>query len=865
MKQSKLSNHAKIWMLLGLFTVYVCLELSLNILLIDMYAQPIQAVFGEHRITAERLELFGRTLSGFGLALAVATFIPAKQFNLLIRDKSQKVTSNTTLTPKTARLINGIFRPLLLVIVWALIIPCLRIAVDGIVDTTSNDKKLGAVRAIVYKEAYLAETVAIEGFPQFDEIVSDPKRRDLMVALIPSLAYFSSGFNQLIESNLENMADQFLLNRQEEYFIKDAIPRIRQFDRTYKQELASYQKASKDYLEALKKENNYSLIERERAALQNKANDKINNHWKSYSQALLDADNYKKEVAEDSTNAIRKGYSSVKDDYFSSNCNSACRRQLKVDFAQYLTTLKYDTGESFGVYLTADDITVAKMLKSKYYLMAMFERGRINYIHRVYGIPEDMEYEEYNQSTQALKIALGQFKEQGVKVADNWSFNDERALHKAIEAKYKGRAKALWDEYRKSSRFAVAKPRIDRVGFARLPQVTQYAQKTLGSYYLAEFSPSISERKYKKLWLNKQDNISFIKMVTSTAATAAFSPGGSMFMLGKDAVKLAVIPPMSIAASLLAIFLLFIKLAVYLWPKNKGYLTLAMLAGILAFALPVGASITNKNAYHTMMGNFAKAFSTVDPFDKFFTVGFGYVLDIENGIFQTYRDLKVVRLVGKIIKYQPPHQADDSVNTPSEAIAVHDEHLLRSYDDFAYHWLSFLPKSLGLGEVIKPFDTNITVLKQDMNVGAYMGVRLENEKVAAVSMPNFMQNSDIGLLADQKFFYKPDVKGLVEEFSSNYDDPQYWLQLSQGNIGKQSLMQKLELNMAAYLNSNASTLALLNTLNNKGQNNLILLELERNKKYRCFVLGVVDAQMISDSINVNFFDYQELPKCKAVL
>ena len=78
-------------------------------------------------------------------------------------------------------------------------------------------------------------------------------------------------------------------------------------------------------------------------------------------------------------------------------------------------------------------------------------------------------------------------------------------------------------------------------------------------------------------------------------------------------------------------------------------------------------------------------------------------------------------------------------------------------------------------------------------------------------------------------------------------------------------MQKLEANMAAYLNSKTSTLTLLNDLNKKGQNNLILLELERNKKYRCFVLGVVDAQMISDSINVNFFDYQELPKCKAVL
>ncbi|PKG56435.1 hypothetical protein [Shewanella sp. GutDb-MelDb] len=865
MNSSKFSNHVKIVLLLLLFVVYVCLELSLNILLIDMYAQPIQAVFGEHRITAERLELFGRTLSGFGLALAVATFIPATLFNRLIRDETKKVEAGKTLDPKTAQLINGVFRPLILVLVWALIIPCLRIAVDGVVDTTSNDKKLSAVRAIVYKEAYLAETVAIEGFPEFDDIVSDPKRKDLMVALIPSLAYFSAGFNKLIESNLENMADQFLLNRQEVAFITEAIPRIRQFDRTYKQELARYQKANKAYLVALKKENNYSLIEQERVALLNQANDSITNHWKSYSQALLDADNYRKDVAEDANNPIRKGYSSVKDDYFSSSCKSACRQQLKVDFAKYLSTLKYDTGESFGVYLTADDITVAKMLKSKYYLMSMFERGRIKYIHRLYGIPEEMEYEQYNDSPQALTVAVDVFNKQGVKVANDWTLSDQRGLHQAIEAKYKGRAKALWNEYRKNARFSVAKPRLDRVGFARLPQVTKYAKKTLGNYYLAEFTPSISERKYKKLWLAKQDNISFIKMVTSTAATAAFSPGGSMFMLGKDAVKLAVIPPMSIAASLLAIFLLFIKLGVYLWSKSKSYLTLAMLAGAIAFGVPVGASVTDKNAYHVMMGNFAEAFSTVDPFDRFFTLGFGYVLDVENGIFQTYRDLSVVRLVGQIIKYRPPYQPQES-NQPVETIALeHEQYFLRAYDDLAYAWLSFLPKHYGFGEVIKPFDTNITVLKQDMNVGAYIGVRLENEKVAAVNMPNFLQNSDIGLLAEQKFFYKPDVVGLVSEFASNFDDPQYWLQLGQGDVGKESLIQKLEVNMTAYLNHQPSTLSLLNTLHKKGQNNLILLELKRTKKYRCFVLGVVDAQMISDSINVNFFDYEELPKCKAVL
>tara|TARA_R110000764_G_scaffold139085_2_gene227082 strand:- start:84 stop:605 length:522 start_codon:yes stop_codon:yes gene_type:complete len=172
---------------------------------------------------------------------------------------------------------------------------------------------------------------------------------------------------------------------------------------------------------------------------------------------------------------------------------------------------------------------------------------------------------------------------------------------------------------------------------------------------------------------------------------------------------------------------------------------------------------------------------------------------------------------------------------------------------------------LGIGEVTAPFNTNITLLKQDMNVGAYLGIRLADKKVAEVSMPNFMQGTDIGLIAEQRLFYQPDWQSLALEYVSNVDDPSYWLQLAQGDIAKETLMQRLERNMATYLNDTPATLALLNHLNEKGQSNLILLELERSKKYRCFVLGTVTAQMISESIESNTIAYEELPDCKARL
>ncbi|WP_158972570.1 hypothetical protein [Paraglaciecola sp. L3A3] len=851
---NKLSGQGKILALLGLFVIYVCLELSLNLLLIDMYAKPLQDVFGEHQLTAERLELFGRTLSGFGLALGIISFVPGHMFNFFSGSAAGQE------QPGISNAAKWLYRPIAFILLWALIIPALRLGIDGMVEGTSNDKKLSAVRAIVYKEAYLAEAVTIEGFPEFDEIVNDPQRKDLMVALIPSLAYFSAGFNHLIESNLQNMADVFLQNRQEEIFTKEALPRIRKFDSLYKKEWASYKDASKVYIEASRRENNFALIEQERTALLNQANERINQQWKTFSEALLNASDYRKDYAENET--VVKVYRDIRDKYQSSKCDRECKDFYKAEFAKYINNLTFEDGERFGVYLTPEKVNLTKMLKSKYQLMGMFNRGREAYLYRAYGVSEEMEYQEYSQSQVATNLAINLFKENDVHLGKDWNMNEMRALRQAIIHKYQGRAEKLWVKYQDGSSFGgVLETGIDRVDFARLTEIQYLAKAALGPYYMDSFTPTIAESRYKKMWLASQDNISFIKMVTSTAATAAFSTGGSMFQLGKDAVKLAVIPPVSIAASLLAILLLFIKLGMYLWTRSKVYLVIAMLFGVLTFGIPVAKSVLDKNSYHGMMVAFAEEFSDVDTFDKTFTVGFGYVLDLENGIFKTYRDLDLVRAVAQVVQQPLPR------NEKGQLIAVPKPQTLslRAYDNLAYSTLDFLPGLLDIGEISEPFNSNITLLKQDMNVGAYLGVRLEDKKVAEVSMPNFMQDTDIGLIAEQRLFYKPDWKSLALEYISNVDDPSYWLQLAQGDIAKETLMQRLERNMVIYLNDRPATLALLNNLSDNGQSNLVLLELERSKKYRCFVLGTVSAQMISESIETNTIPYEELPNCKAKL
>ncbi|MGB1198579.1 MAG: hypothetical protein ACPG46_05985 [Thalassotalea sp.] len=192
MKQlfSKVSPYMSVIGLLSAFTIYVGLELAFNLLLIEIYSKPLELLFGEYKLVAERLELFGRILSSFGIALVLTPIIFKTFFE---RPEGKCQSENTVYTTK-----KWAAKICVLVFVWWALIPLQRVLVDGWIHGTSNSSKLSAVRAIVYKEGDLADRIAIENFDEFNAIAQDPERRDLVVALIPSLAYFSQSFNDLM-------------------------------------------------------------------------------------------------------------------------------------------------------------------------------------------------------------------------------------------------------------------------------------------------------------------------------------------------------------------------------------------------------------------------------------------------------------------------------------------------------------------------------------------------------------------------------------------------------------------------------------------------------------------------------------------
>jgi hypothetical protein len=836
-----LAKHAKLFFLFAAFCLYALLELSLNLLLIDTYSQPLETVMTQEANFASSLELFGRILSGFGLALALVSFLNPALFNIA---GEQESTHQNRINKQG----KWIVRPLCFVLIWAIMVPFLRITVEGFVDNTSNDKKLAAVRAIVYKEAYLSNAVQIEGFPEFDDIANDPARKDLFVALIPSLAFFSSGFNSLIESNLEGMANHQLLNRQEKMFLEQAVPKIRAFDSLFNSEYERYKKASSEYFEIANQEKNFALLEQQRIALLNKANDSVNANWQLYIERLKTVENYNKQYTT-STN-IRDLYRKHRKRYRSSKCDPSCMDQQQQLFATYMNNLTFEDGTSFGIYLEAEEVSLTKIFKSADSLEFIFERGRKRLIQMAFDLNDESTYETYIASDNARKIAVRSIQESGYAISDDLQLDDNATLREVIAQQYRGKAQAIWAQYIADSSFKFDSPGLGRITFAKQAVVIDASKRMLGQdFYLPIFTPGLSTSEYQKVWLDNQDNISFIKMVTSTASAAAFSPGGAMFELGNDAVTLAVIPPVSIAASLLAIIMLFTKISIYYWRKHKAYFVIAIIAGCVALVLPIASSFMSDKSYHGMMARFSKEIGTIDTFDSVFTQAFGYVLDAETGLYKQYRGIDFVKLVDTALRNSNMGQTSESTS-------------LRRLDDTLTETFNFLPSLLGTGRVVEPFDANITILKQDMNVGAYMGLRLKEQQVESVKMPNFLAQSDLGLLFEQKVFFNPDWESLSIEFLNNANDPQYWIKVANGQLAKQSAKAMLEGRMASYLNSSPKSLKAIIDLAKQNKRNILLLQLEQSDNYRCFVLENIDASMVVNLIQGQYNRYQEITNCR---
>ncbi|WP_133407042.1 hypothetical protein [Parashewanella tropica] len=845
------------------FLVYVGLELALNLLLIELYSQPVETVFSEKTEAIHNLDLFGRTLSSFGLALAIVSSFPLWRFAPNVNKEKAKALHSekkaVPLTEKQALKAKWLARPLVFFLIWMALIPALRLVVDGIVHNTDNNGRLNAVRAIIYKEGYLSGAIQIDGADKFNQLVSNSEKRKLVLALIPSLAYFSNSFNKLIEQNMENIADTFLRNHQKQQFAQAGLPKLRAFDRVYQDEFNKYRAAQKKHRVALDKLNDRASILQEQQALVNAINDEIQMHWDSYAERYASARKDYKQLSKN--DMLRKRHHEFKDQHRSRGCNLDCEAQVEMYHADYFNNLKYESGESLGILVKPEDIEFSTY-GTEERILQMLQKGRKRWLKLDYGVGEHQKFEEFVISEEARKLVIKKFKSKGVDLPSDWQLNNTALISEILTAKYRDQLAKVWKNYLASSQFKINEKSLDKIAFAQHKKINSVARRSLGTFYINGFSPAISERDYVKRWIAQQDNISFIRMINSTASVAAFSPGGSLYDIGNDAVKLAVVLPFSVILSFLAIFVLCIKFGRYLLSREAPYHLVALGAlSILAFILPVMSSIGQKGSYQDAMASFAEKFNEGNSTEYNKTVFFGVALDFENGLYQKYHDWELIKaLQGLMFESNSRNSAESEVHQQQKPLL----NLVTSYDDAMYKHFSWLPNYYGAGN-IQHFDVNITVLKRDHTIGAFLGLNLKNGKVNKVTMPNFLENKDLALLAEQRFFYNPDIIGIAKTFVDNYENGDYLLSLSNGSFMRESAISKLEKSIKTVINSQTRLLNAVNELKRAGNKNLVLIQMNRSESYQCFAAPNIMASSLASAVNTNNYQLKPIKNCKGVL
>ncbi|KMT64266.1 hypothetical protein [Catenovulum maritimum] len=872
-KPSSWYTHTKIILLISIFVIYIGLELSLNFMLIDFYSLPVSELFGEQAEAIKRLDIFGRLLSSFGLALVIVSFFPKiNALSLKLNNRFMKQ------FPALAFLRQDIVwsKIIIFILIWAMLFPIYRIAVDSYVHSRSNDDKLSAVRAIIYKEGHLAGRIKIDGANDYNALLEDGQRAGLINSLIPALAYISTEFNQLIERNMEQLADTYLTGHQEERFLKEGLPKLRRFDDFYRQEYQKYQQANNRYMRAVERLEDDDAIYREQLQLIDITNKELQTSWDTYVYQFESArDNFKTLSKNPSLEDLHRQY---KKQFKSSRCNDSCRQQIRAAHANDLNNIKYESGQYIGVNVLPEDVFFMGIIDTDDRLLAMLTTGRKRWLKAAYGVGEHETFDTFVVSEDARKLLIKKFNQQGITLPDNWQVHEVSAIAEFLYKKYETEAKNIWDEYKTTSKLSIFESGLDRVGFATHKNVNKEAKRVLGSYYISEFTPGLSESEYLKKWIAQQDNISFIRMISSTAAASAFAPGGSLYQLGVDALKLSVVLPFSVAISFTAIFVLMLKTLIQLcrfrWHGLPYIILLSSLVSVV-FIVPVYDSLHEENSFAQIMNSFAEnvkdetslAIKSDEEELKFLVFGRG--LDLESGLYLKYRNHGFLQFVSSLVVPQ------FYLNNEGEKIAKISStdsvfKALSSYDEI-FNSVFYQVPSWMLSDFLfwvsdkKEFDANVTILKRDHSIGAFFGVNLTNNKVSKVTVPNFLENRDLALLAEQKYFYNPDISSLAESFVNNYGDGGYFLSMANGSIFKESLLNKIEKSMVTLLNDQKHLLATINNLKSMGYENLVLVQTTRSDDYQCFAVPTVSTSSFAETITANNLSFKQIDNCKGVL
>lgn len=558
----------------------------------------------------EHLEIYGRAVSGVGVSLLLADFLPK---------------------PWVAKFGRGMISlAVLLCLVWPVVFYGQKYVIEKtLIEPSTAEQRQFATYSATLRDALAMNTIKVNGL-DYDSADLKSSENLTFLALFGGLLYSDAALSNNIEQDKRKIIAAFVQKKAYQDFDKHYHDYSQLYDELV-EKYKSYAKGSKKYNHTLA-----TIDEREQGYWQ-QVEQEINNGWGQYQKAqkahiakasaraqkygpkIYDyhkrinkcSDRYDKSSEKDRRNRcyeranadyrsdiLKAGLGYIEPDYWliveeiSATENAAGSILMGVLTGGVYTALQaasLATGGDGGLkdkrYKYTDDpdhYQVRFLQHPNFHTMFEKETGY------PFTIDDLMVFRSHETTAKKLR---SHFKSKGLKLPDNWSIAQRSTFAAAVHTKVTAQANASWRQEMAQRKLSL-EPNLSWVQFQLEPQIQARIADRMGELYVKGIRADWNKKNFKEHVLDpnvakRADRY----MAMLTGSQGKFADGGEYAQYGKQALRSVIIPPISMSLSLFLICLTFSKLPLKLWQlimptqTKQGFSIIALLNKLLMPAI----------------------------------------------------------------------------------------------------------------------------------------------------------------------------------------------------------------------------------------------------------------------------------------
>ncbi|MBQ4832090.1 carboxypeptidase regulatory-like domain-containing protein [Pseudoalteromonas sp. MMG010] len=570
-------------LLLVLATLYLLPEAIFNAQLVSLVGLGTPSA-----IDLEHLEIYGRAVSGVGVALLLADFLPK------------------TMVAKFGR---GIFSLIaLLCLVWPVIFFGQKYVIEkALIEPSTSEQRQFATYSAALRDALAINSIKVNGL-DYNPAQLHSSENLTFLALFGGLLYSDAALSDNLEQDKRKIIAAFVQKKAYQDFDKH----YKNYSQLYDELVVKY----KAYANGSKKYNNAlaSIAEREQGYWQ-QVEQEVNSGWGKYQQAQKahiakasaraqkygpkiydyhksiakcrerydkssekDRRNrcYEREAADYRSTILKAGIGYIEPDYWliveniSSTENAANSLLMGVLTGGIYTALQaasLATGGDGGIkdkrykYTSDPDHYQLRFLQHP-----NFQKMFVSETGYPFTIENLMTFRSHKTTQNKLRA---HFASKGLTLKSDWNINQRQVFAQAVSAKVTKEANLQWqNEMRK--RGMNLKPNLSWIEFQLHPQIQAKIAERMGDLYVKNIRADLNKKNFKNQVLDpniQKRTDKYLAMLNSSQGK--FADGGEYAQYGKQALRSVIIPPISMSLSLFLICLTFSKLPLKLWQLIK--------------------------------------------------------------------------------------------------------------------------------------------------------------------------------------------------------------------------------------------------------------------------------------------------------